>query len=304
MHHADNLDVRIIKELGSPNSLQWNVRETYSSIAERLGVDEETVRRRLKRAERLGSLPKWKMMVNPRLIGCSAANAQLEVKDETRKAAIVSELSKIDGIIKILDFRGGKLLLTLYYRDTDSLDRKLEVIDAINDYVKPIAWELAFPEPQVRMKMMDWKIIGSMLEDARRSLRGVSESVGLSVRTVERRLNEMSESRAVYLQGTPNFSKFAGLSCVFVVFCPDKKKKLDVDHVILSKCKRIELANTSSEQYSTFVTLFDNLAESDDFIGWISDLDGVKSVSMGIMKELIVVQKWMQEEVTKRQLAR
>ena len=158
------------------------------------------------------------------------------------------------------------------------------------------------PEPQIRMKTTDWKIIGSMLDDARRSLKGVSESVGLSVRTVERRLNKMSERHAVYLQGIPNFSNFAGLSWVFIVFCLDQAKKLAVDHAILSKVKRIELANTSSKQYSTFVTLFDNLAESDDIIGWISGLDGVNSVSMGIMRELIVVQKWLQEEVTKRQL--
>ena len=52
------------------------------------------------------------------------------------------------------------------------------------------------------------------------------------------------------------------------------------------------------------LTLFDNLAESDDFIGWIGGLDGVKSVSMGIMRELLVVQKWLQEEVTKRQQIR
>ncbi|MHB1470564.1 MAG: AsnC family transcriptional regulator [Thermoplasmataceae archaeon] len=304
MHHADDLDVRIIKELGNPDSLQWNVRETYSSIAGRLGVDEETVRRRLKGAERLGSLPGWRMMVNPRLIGCGAVNIQLEVKGEKRKADIISELRKIDGIVKILDFRGEKLLLTLYYQDEASLKTKKDKICSISDCTEPIAWELDFPEPQIRMKTTDWKIIGSMLDNARRSLKDVSESVGVSVRTVERRLNEMSESRAVYLQGTPNFSKFAGLSCVFIVYCPDQAKKLAVDHAILSKVKRIELANTSSKQYSTFVTLFDNLAESDDFIGWIGGLDGVKSVSMGIMKELIVVQKWLQEEVTKRQLKR
>ncbi len=74
------------------------------------------------------------------------------------------------------------------------------------------------------MKMTDWKIIGSMLEDARKSLKGVSESVGVSTRTVERRLNEMIESGVVYLQGTPNFRLFAGLSGVFIVFCPSKKK--------------------------------------------------------------------------------
>lgn len=57
MYRADDLDVRIFKDLGNPDSLQWNVRETYSSIAGRLEVDEETVRRRLKRAEHFGSLP-------------------------------------------------------------------------------------------------------------------------------------------------------------------------------------------------------------------------------------------------------
>jgi len=304
MHHADDLDVRIIKELGNPASLQWNVRETYSSIAGRLGVDEETVRRRLKLAERLGSLPNWKMMVNPRLIGCGAANIQLEVGNEKRKADIISELKKIEGIVKILDFRGGKLLLTLYYQDEDSLKTKMDKIGSISGCMELTDWELGFPEPQIQMKATDWKIIGSMLDDARRSLKDISESVGVSVRTVERRLNEMSESRAVYLQGAPNFSKFAGLSCVFVVLCQNQTKKLAVDHAILSKVKRIELANTSSKQYSTFVTLFDNLAESDDFIDWISDLDGVNSVSMGIMRGLLVVQKWLQEEVTKRQLTR
>lgn len=142
-----------------------------------------------------------------------------------------------------------------------------------------------------------------MLKDARRSLKGVSESVGVSVRTVERRLNMMSEGRAVYLQGTPNFKAFAGLSCVFLLFCPDRQEKRTVDQAILSKVKRIELANTYSRKYSTFVMLFDNLAVADDFIEWIRNLKCVESVSMGIMKELIVVQNWLQEEIVKRMLA-
>jgi DNA-binding Lrp family transcriptional regulator len=54
------------------------------------------------------------------------------------------------------------------------------------------------------MATSDWKVIGSMLEDARKSLTDVSEAAGVSARTVERSLNKMS-SHAVYLQGTPNF---------------------------------------------------------------------------------------------------
>jgi DNA-binding Lrp family transcriptional regulator len=255
MHRLDDLDVRIIKELGS----QWNVRETYSNIAKRIGVDEETVWRRLKRAEELGSLPGWKMMINPHLIGYDAASLDLEVEDEENKHRAIAEIRKVDGV-----------------------------------------WELDFPRPDVRMTRTDWGIVDAMLEDARKSLEDVSRSVGASVRTVERRLTGITEGRAVYLQGPPNFRMFAGLSCVFLVFCPDGKKKRVVDKLVLSKVQRTELANTSSQQYSTFVMLFDNLSQADDTTKWIGSIDGVNSVKMGIMKELIVVQDWLRDEIRKR----
>ncbi len=73
-----------------------------------------------------------------------------------------------------------------------------------------------------------------------------------------------------------------GVSCVFLVFCPDGgEKKKTVDGSILAKVGRIELANTTGNQYSTFVTIFDNLSRADDLLSWIESLDGVQSVKMG-----------------------
>jgi DNA-binding Lrp family transcriptional regulator len=300
MRRLDDLDVRIIKELGSPSSLQWNVRETYSSIAKRVGVDEETVRRRLKRAEELGSLPGWRMMVNPRLIGCEAASLDLDVEDEDKKDSAIAAIRRVDGVIKILDFRGRGLQLALYYPNANALKRKTELIGSISGSPRSTVWELSFPSSRIRMTSMDWKIVQNMLDDARKSLDDVSQTVGISTRTVERRLTSMQKEFVVYLQGTPNFKVLAGLSCVFLVFTPDGKKKRTVDRIILSKTPRTELANTASRQYSTFVMLFDNLSEADDFTKWITGLDGVESVRMGIMKDLIVVQDWLRDEIAKR----
>jgi DNA-binding Lrp family transcriptional regulator len=301
LHHLDNLDVRIFKELGSPSSLQWNVRETYSNIARRIGVDEETVRRRLKRAEKLGSLPGWRMMLNPHAIGCDAACVDLEVGNEERKEKTISEISQIEGVIKILDFRGNGLQVTLYYPNEEALRRKVKLIGSLSSSSsEPTVWEMRFPKTDIRMTKTDWMIVGAMLEDARKSLEDISKLVGVSTRTVERRLTKMSEERAVYLQGTPNFKNFAGLSCVYLVFCPDEEKKKAVDETVLTKVQRIELANTSAKQFSTFVTAFDNLSESDEFTKWLRSLEGVKSVKLGIMKQLFVVQDFLRKQINKQ----
>jgi len=138
-----------------------------------------------------------------------------------------------------------------------------------------------------------------MLEDARKSLDDVSKSIGISARTIERRLTAICDARGVYLQGTPSFKDFVGLSCVFLMFCPDVEKKRAVDNVVI-KTRRTEVSNTNSEQYSTYVTIFDNLAQADEFAAWLKGQDGVEIVKMGIMKDLVVIQDWLHEQLLDR----
>lgn len=291
----DDLDVRIVKELGSPSSLQWNVRETYSGIARRLGVDEETVRRRLKRVQELGSITGWKTMVNPHLLGCRAACLDFEVENEGEKDKVLSQVCRSDGVVKVLDFRGKGLQATLYYEDDETLKRETELLTSSS---KTIVWKIRFPRVNIRMTKTDWKIIGAILEDARTDLEEVSKSTGVSARTVERHLTAMTEARTIFLQGTPNFKNVVGLSCLFLVFCPEGGDiKRRVDELILTRVKRIEIANTTGEHYSTFAMLFDNLSQADDFTGWIKGIEGVEKVKMGILSDLIVPQDWIQKKV-------
>src|SRR6059036_823676 len=67
----DSVDVQILKELlqgqaAAPVNAQF--RQSYEAIARRVGVDEETVRNRVKGYHRSGFIQDWRTIVNPNLL--------------------------------------------------------------------------------------------------------------------------------------------------------------------------------------------------------------------------------------------
>jgi DNA-binding Lrp family transcriptional regulator len=64
-------------------------------------------------------------------------------------------------------------------------------------------WGTFFPRPEVSMRKVDWRIVGALREDERKELAEVSKAPGVSVRTIQRRLNAIRDGRAIHLSG-PN----------------------------------------------------------------------------------------------------
>lgn len=106
IHQSDALDNQVLRELGSGRFPQWDVRESYASIAKRVGVNEETVRKRVRRLERLGTVQGWRVVIHPKLVGCSEAMIDLEVGFGKSKEGVLAELKLVDGVIVITNFQG------------------------------------------------------------------------------------------------------------------------------------------------------------------------------------------------------
>jgi DNA-binding Lrp family transcriptional regulator len=298
--NPDDLDFGILRELGGSNLSRWNVRESYSDIARKLGVDEETVRTRVKRAGERGLIPAWRVMVNPLLIGCREAHLELEVRDEGRKAEAVLKIKALDGVYGIVDFRGKEVAVLMYYEDHDSLERKVRQVESICGSQRLALLEKPSLSPSLKMRKLDWRIIDAMREDAWRDLEEVAKLLGVSVRTVQRRLSAMKDGRAIYLLRPPNTEAVTGLMCHFLVFFSDPRKKRAADYVIHSTFNRIGSSDTSPEQFSTFGISCQNYSEADRVTEKLKAIDGVKSVRMRVLKDIIVVQDWIGNEIEKR----
>jgi DNA-binding Lrp family transcriptional regulator len=292
----DELDIRLMREFASPASYRWDVTESLSSMARKLGVDEETVRRRLKRAQLNGLLGGFHLIPNPHLLGCDAAEVDLEVAREDKDDAI-SQLKLVDGVLLVVDFHGKALRVMIYYQTEEESARKIRLVSAICRSETEVHWKDPFPPCGLEMRETDWRILKSLRRDARKSLPQVAKEVGVSVRTVRRRLALMTEANAFFLLPLPSFGKLASVLCNFRVYCPDERQKKAVDEQIKSRLERMVFSKTTAKEYSVFSVLCDNLAEAEVARRWIEGLRGVEDVKSGFSKELVVVDGWLDETI-------
>ena len=164
------------------------MRESYSNISRKLGVDEETVRMRVNRARERGFLPVWRVMVNPLLFNCREAAVNLEASDEQQhKADTISKIRAVQGVHAIVNFRGREMAVMTYFEKNESMEEKVRMLESICGSPRVALWDNPYIRPDVQMKNLDWRIIDVMHEDAWVDLDLVSKSLGISSRTVQRR---------------------------------------------------------------------------------------------------------------------
>jgi DNA-binding Lrp family transcriptional regulator len=293
MFRLDDLDIRIVREFNSPGPPQWNVRESFTAVARRLGVDEETVRLRVARLRDRGVFPSWRIAVNPRLFGYEETGLDLTVEDEALKPRMLSRLRSLPGITQIADFQGPGLLTFLWHDRPDVVPWLRRQIDPVGAWKLQASWTSPFPEPTIHLRTVDWRILAAMRDDARKDLRTVAATARTTVRTVQRRLLALKEGKAAFVVGTPSVDRAAGLICNYLVYCPDTDRKRAVDATVLRRLPRIGMSDSDSDHYSMFGGPCENLSQAEEGLARLRSLYGVDTVRMAIVRQIFSVDEWL-----------
>jgi len=301
LRRSDDLPVRILKELTSPSSFQWNFRESYSGLARRLGADEETIRLALKRAIDSGAILGWRLVLNPDIFGGFLAGIQLDVLGgQDRKYEAISKIKLIEGVILVLDFHGTGLRIVSYYDSQKSLERKIDLIKSICDYKgKAQSWKTELPKCDLRLREIDWRILKSIRKNPRRDVSEVANEAGVSTRTANRRIRAMVDSKVAYLIPIRNVKKSKGVLSCCIVSCTEDKKK-EIEGEILSSGRRVDFGFNSAKDMLIITLALDNLEDADEVRAFISRIQGVEGVRMDILREFIFVDGWLDDLVERK----
>lgn len=296
----DDLDIQILADLGSPSLPQWNVRRSYAELAKRLGVNQETVRLRVKRARDRGYMPTWRIRFNPRLIGYRPAGADLSVAHGIAKATAISRLRLVPGVVLIVDFRDEGVLVVFWYEEDEGLDRTCRSMGSICGAPPRAVWKSRVPEPTRRLRPMDWRILEVMKDDARMPLKHVAASLGFTVRTVQRRLSSMAAGRAIMLEGTPKVARMGGLVCDFRISVTDRRRKQAADAEVPHVLRRIGMIDTSPENHSLIGVACANFTEVDAVHAKLRELYATDNIRLGVVRDFFPVGEWLAGEIRTR----
>lgn len=300
MTELDELDLKIVREVGGSEANRWKARRSYSAISRAIDVDEETIRLRLLRLRERGLLPSWRLLVNPVLLECREALVGASVANETQKEAVLHRLHSLEGVHTVKDYRGRDVEVVLYYPNESALDDLKQSVETICGASSSTVWRLPVKPTTVKMRRTDWRILAELQEDAWRDLKDVAEALGVSVRTVQRRISALVDGSAVHLAGVPKFEAIPGLVCNFIVTFSDSANKHEADRLILATLPNIGASYTSPARMSAFGIACSNYHDADSATATITAVPGVESVRMRIGKEVVAVSNWLKTMVDRR----
>jgi DNA-binding Lrp family transcriptional regulator len=302
MADSDNLYSKILKELYSPAWLRRSGRDSYVELAKKLGIDDQTVRRIIGQMQKSGFLKAWSISLNPHILGMNCASVVIgSNKSSSSKDKIVSQLKLVEGVVAIFSFlEDPGFRVVLFYEDDEDLERRIHLISSICGAKEPAAsWKIPFPPSRAKLKKTDWQIINFLLEDSRKNASEIAVGVGVSTRTVRRRLEVMTEGASFFISPIVDVKKVEGFLYQFVISFDSKTIKLSVDKSLHSSIKRIVFADTTAEFITVVATICENISAARQISDRLKTTAGVKDVTASIFEEIIFVREWLDHEIEK-----
>jgi len=226
----------------------------------------------------------------------------LKVADhERRKRTVISQIKLVDGVLLILDLQGDSMQVLIFCEDESAVSRRTQLVSSVAGCDDPLILRnldaLGFHRCNLVPNKTDLMILKSLRKNPRKSLNHIASEIGVSVRTVERRITSMTDKNAFFHMLRLDFQKSDALLCSLIVSYKDERRKSKLDPIIASRIEKLFYSATSGKAASVFNFACSNVTEPEILLEWVNDQDGVAQTRMGFIREYILVSDWLDNEI-------
>jgi DNA-binding Lrp family transcriptional regulator len=195
----DRLDVAILRELTQAQLVlpgRPGVGPSTREVSRKLGLPPGTVRYRMKRMYTSGIIRGSSVFPNPNLLGVKAGAFTVDVSPLMRKAEVVDKLKQVEGVGFIHDFIGTLLWAVFMYDGEKDLQSKLaQMKEAVGS--PGFCSSIPYPPCTVALTQPEAELVLRLLKRGFDSYPRLAKEMGVSVRTLQRRISKLVREGAV-----------------------------------------------------------------------------------------------------------
>jgi DNA-binding Lrp family transcriptional regulator len=189
----DIIDVQICKMLA------LNSRTPYREIGNRFNLSVNSIHKRIQALTRSGVINRF--IARPSLKLLDATVLLIFAKSKSRNITkTIKQLGSNSNTYRIVLAAGNVLYVHGVIRKMSEMERYISFVTSQGEMEESELGIVSSSEKMdVTLSALDYQIMRSLSEDSRKDLSGVSKELGVSTRTVKRRLDRMMDAGAINL---------------------------------------------------------------------------------------------------------
>jgi DNA-binding Lrp family transcriptional regulator len=296
----DAKDVRIFCEIafkGIDYDSFTDRRVSPLAIGRKLGLDEKTVRVRVKKMEDDGFIKYYQALPSLALFQLKNMNTyRFEALNIATKHRVIQYVQELPFIVEAIDYLGQVVSVSISGTSSEEIDQVAAGLANRFELYKWILGSRIIKGPVSVADRLDWQIIQELRYDALSGVKELSESLSITPRMVEYKIKKLLGSGMLLVRAIINSQKQQGLIFYELEMSVDETKQYEV----IKRLSEIYAEKLWSVRTLAAGVLLANffaftLAEPEEAYVNTLKLEGVRSCSLFIFKETIEPkrQNWM-----------
>ena len=288
----DAKDVRIFCEIAfkNPGINEIGGREiSPSGIGKSLGLDEKTVRVRIKRMEQDGFIKNYQAIPSFALFGLKTlASYRFESLNILTKHNIIDYIQRVPHVVDAYDYIGPFIAIRFAGTSQDDIQTVANSVASRFELSQfPLGDETALFTTLLPDKL-DWQIIKKLRYDARCPAKDVATALHITPRMAEYRIKKLLSSGAMTVRATIDTRKQQGLIFYELELSASETHQTSIAKQLEKQQGEKLWAVQKSRAGILLVSLFGfTLGDPEEALLSSLKLEGVRGCSLYILKEMI-----------------
>ncbi len=288
----DGKDVRIFCELAFKQGGVGGASDSNlgpKEIGRRLGLDEKTVRSRVRKMEDSGFIKYYQATPNLALLGLKGiGHYRFEAMNLTTKRGVLTYLRNFPRVVEAFDFLGPWVSVSIAGSDPAEIRGAAEAIASRFELTRLSLGERVLQEPGGRLDRIDWQVVRRLRYDARCTAKELAEALSITRRMAEYRMAKVQDSGAVLTKAVIDTRKQEGLVFYELEISLEPSKHIAVERELKDASGERLWSISSPRPGSLLAHLFGfGLGEPEESVFAALKMDGVRSCSNLILKEIV-----------------